>query len=157
MESKVIEVRVNKARILRTVRAEQTLAGFLREDLELPGTQMACGEGQCGSCTVLLDGQPIRSCLMLAIQAEGYEVTTVEGLAEDSLNPLQSAFRSHHALQCGFCTAGILMTATALLDGGAATEFQVREAIRGHLCRCTGYAGIVEAILECQRAPAPQL
>jgi carbon-monoxide dehydrogenase small subunit len=131
-----------------------TLADALRDRLGATGTHLGCEHGVCGACTVLLDGQPVRSCLVLAAQADGCSVETVEGLAEgDGLSALQQAFHEHHALQCGFCTPGILMTATALLrDEPDASEERVREALAGNLCRCTGYAPIVAAVRAAQRA-----
>ena len=127
-----------------------TLADFLREELDLTGTHLGCEHGVCGACTILFDGQAIRSCLMLAVQANGAEITTVEGLSSDGqLNSLQSAFRENHALQCGFCTPGMLITATAFLkDNPHPTEEQAREAISGNICRCTGYVSIVNAVVQ---------
>ncbi|HEX9892877.1 MAG TPA: (2Fe-2S)-binding protein [Gemmatimonadales bacterium] len=133
------------------------LSDFLRHDLELTGTHVGCEHGVCGACTVLLDGEAVRSCLVFAVQTDGREVTTVEGLAEGGeLHPLQAAFRQTHALQCGFCTPGILMTLVPFLreypDPG---EAQIREALSAHLCRCTGYANIVAAVrLAAVEAPA---
>lgn len=139
------------------------LTDFLRYELGATGTHVGCEHGVCGACTVLIDGEPARACLTLALQAEGRVLTTVEGLAADTpadgtLNALQAAFRRHHALQCGFCTAGILNAATAWLARVAAGEVQateaaVRDMLSGHLCRCTGYTPIVAAILEVARAP----
>ncbi len=127
------------------------LSDFLRHELGLTGTHVGCEHGICGSCTVLVDGEPARSCLMLAVQAEGREVRTVEGLSgdDDTLSVLQECFAEHHALQCGFCTAGILMSAAAWLrENPSPTERAVREMLSGHLCRCTGYGPIVAAILD---------
>jgi carbon-monoxide dehydrogenase small subunit len=132
-----------------------SLADFLREDLDLTGTHVGCEHGVCGACTVLLDGEPVRSCLMLAIQADGCHVMTVEGLAapDGTLHPLQQAFRDKHALQCGFCTPGILLTVYAhLRDGPAPGEPEIREMLAGNLCRCTGYQFIVEAVAAAARA-----
>jgi carbon-monoxide dehydrogenase small subunit len=128
-----------------------TLADFLRHALGLTGTHLGCEHGVCGACTVLLDGIAVRSCLMLAVQAEGHRITTVEGLAQgDALGPLQQSFWDKHGLQCGFCTPGILMTLTELMrDCADPTEAQVREVLSGHLCRCTGYQNIIAAALEC--------
>ena len=128
--------------------ARWTLADALRERLGATGTHLGCEHGVCGTCTVLLDGEPVRACLVLAVQADGREVETVEGLARgDELAPLQRAFHEHHALQCGFCTPGLLMAATALVrDEPNATPEQVREALAGNLCRCTGYTPIVAAV-----------
>jgi aerobic carbon-monoxide dehydrogenase small subunit len=130
------------------------LADCLREELRLTGTHLGCEHGVCGACTVMLDGEAVRSCLVLAVQAEGSAVTTVEGLSsEESLTPLQTAFRKHHALQCGFCTPGMLITAHALLsEEPDADEDRIRAALSGNLCRCTGYIPIVEAVLEARAA-----
>jgi aerobic-type carbon monoxide dehydrogenase small subunit (CoxS/CutS family) len=146
--TRTIRVTVNGQRHERAVEARTTLADFLREDLELTGTHLGCEHGVCGACTILLEGQPVRSCLLLAVQMDGASLTTVEGLADgDRLNPLQEAFWQHHGLQCGFCTPGILLTATAFLaDHPRPTLEEIREAISGNLCRCTGYHFIVEAI-----------
>lgn len=125
------------------------LADYLRDHLGLTGTNLGCEHGYCGACTVLVDGQTARSCLMLAVSAEGSEVTTVEALSPDGeLNPLQRAFQEAHGLQCGFCTPGFLMTATELLEhtDGPLEEAEIREAITGNICRCTGYVHIVDAI-----------
>jgi 2-furoyl-CoA dehydrogenase 2Fe-2S iron sulfur subunit len=126
------------------------LSDFLRHQLGATGTRVGCEHGVCGACTVLVDGRSSRSCLMLAVQAEGKKLQTVESLASaDTLNDLQQAFRKHHALQCGFCTAGILMSSTEFLANVLnPTEPQVRDMLSGHLCRCTGYTGIVNAVLE---------
>ena len=125
-----------------------TLADCLRHHLRLTGTHVGCEHGVCGACTVIVDGAAVRSCLMLAVQAEGAEVVTVEGLSNDAdLTPLQKAFRRHHALQCGFCTPGMLMSAHALLSQNAQpTEEEIRKALAGNLCRCTGYNNIVRAV-----------
>ncbi|MEV4129105.1 (2Fe-2S)-binding protein [Nocardia sp. NPDC049707] len=130
------------------------LSDALRRDLHLTGTHVGCEHGVCGACTVLLDGRAVRSCLLLAVQADEHEVTTVEGLSGDgTLNSLQSAFRSHHALQCGFCTPGILCTLTdALRTSPAPTEDDIRAALTGNLCRCTGYQNIVEAAVDAAAA-----
>jgi aerobic-type carbon monoxide dehydrogenase small subunit (CoxS/CutS family) len=143
-----VTVVVNGSRHERSVEARLLLSDFLRHDLGLTGTHVGCEHGVCGACTVLLDGEPVRSCLMFAVQADGHEVGTVEGLSNgDTLHPLQQAFHSSHALQCGFCTAGILMTLVAYLrDHPNPEEQEIREAISGNLCRCTGYANIVEAV-----------
>lgn len=125
------------------------LADFLREGLNLRGTHLGCEHGVCGACTVLLDGEPVRSCLLLAVQADGAEVTTVEALAHgEELHPLQEAFRERHALQCGFCTPGFLLTSLYLLERSPhlEDEREVREALSGNLCRCTGYQNIVDAV-----------
>jgi carbon-monoxide dehydrogenase small subunit len=132
------------------VKPSAMLVEVLRDQLELTGTKVACGEGECGACTVLLDGKPVNSCLVPALKAQGREVLTVEGLAPlGELHPLQKAFVEHGAVQCGYCTPGMLMSAKALLDHNPdPTEEEVRLAISGNLCRCTGYAKIVEAIVE---------
>ena len=146
---RTVRVRVNGVEQERPVEVRKNLADFLRDDLDLTGTHVGCEHGVCGACTVLLDGEPVRSCLLLAVQAEGTAVTTIEGLAdEERLHPLQQAFWDHHGLQCGFCTPGILMTLTAALrDNPDPDEMEVREALAGHLCRCTGYQGMVDAVL----------
>jgi aerobic-type carbon monoxide dehydrogenase small subunit (CoxS/CutS family) len=133
-----------------------TLADCLRHRLGLTGTHVGCEHGVCGACTVLIDGEAVRSCLTLAVQAQGTKVVTVEGLSnDDDLTPLQKAFRKHHALQCGFCTPGILTTAHALLTNEPnADEARIREVLSGNICRCTGYIPIIEAILEARAAYA---
>jgi carbon-monoxide dehydrogenase small subunit len=141
---------VNGQRYTRQVEARLLLSDFIRHELGLTGTHVGCEHGVCGACTILVDGTPMRSCLMLAVQANGRALSTVEGLAPgpDRLNPLQEAFRASHALQCGFCTPGILMTMTAFLkDNPSPTEPEVRDALSGNLCRCTGYQNIVDAVL----------
>jgi carbon-monoxide dehydrogenase small subunit len=145
---RVIEVRVNGVAYEEPVEPRRLLADFLREDLGLTGTHLGCEHGVCGACTVLVNGESVRSCLMLAVQADGAEVMTVEGLARDGkLHPLQEAFWEHHALQCGFCTPGILLTAYELLQSGERPDADaVRNAISGNLCRCTGYQNIVSAV-----------
>jgi len=144
-----ISVIVSGQEFDRIVEVRLTLADFLREELDLTGTHLGCEHGVCGACTILFDGQAIRSCLMPAVQANGAEITTVEDLSSDGqLNSLQSAFRENHALQCGFCTPGMLNTATAFLkDNPHPTEEQVREAISGNICRCTGYVSIGNAVV----------
>jgi len=143
-----VSVHVNGASVTRTVEVRRTLVDFLREDAGLTGTHIGCEHGVCGACTVLLDGQPVRSCLIFAVQADGAEVTTVEALGTaEALSPLQQAFAEHHALQCGFCTPGFLMTAHALLrDDPHPSDETIRDALGGHLCRCTGYQTIFEAV-----------
>jgi carbon-monoxide dehydrogenase small subunit len=134
--------------------ARKTLADFLREDLGLTGTHLGCEHGVCGACTVLLDGEPVRSCLMLAVQARGASITTIEGLADgDVMNPLQQALRDSHAFQCGFCTPGFVMQITALLnESPTPTEAEIRETLSGNLCRCTGYETIVNGVLQAARS-----
>jgi carbon-monoxide dehydrogenase small subunit len=147
---RTITVTVNGTSYERSVEVRMTLADFLRGELDLTGTHLGCEHGVCGACTVLLDGEAVRSCLLLAAQADGAELTTVEGLARGTeLHPLQQAFQDQHALQCGFCTPGFLMTAFAFLkEVPKPTEAEAREAISGNLCRCTGYQPIVRAILQ---------
>ncbi|MCW5669270.1 MAG: (2Fe-2S)-binding protein [Hydrogenophaga sp.] len=148
-ESVRIQLSVNGRAVDAQVEARLTLADFLREELNLTGTHLGCEHGVCGACTILVNQDPMRSCLMLAVQAEGCEVTTVEGLSQpDGLTDLQASFRQHHALQCGFCTAGMLTTAHAFLQRQPCpTREQACEAISGNICRCTGYIPIVDAIL----------
>ncbi|MEO5568716.1 MAG: (2Fe-2S)-binding protein [Gemmatimonadaceae bacterium] len=143
-----IAVTVNGRRVERTVESRVLLSDFLRHDLELTGTHVGCEHGVCGACTVLLDGEPVRSCLMFAVQVDGANVETVEQLGtEAALHPIQEAFREAHALQCGFCTPGILMTLVPFLrDNPSPSDDQIREALSGNLCRCTGYANIVTAV-----------
>ena len=154
-EKIVVALRVNGAAHQVLVAPERTLLEVLREDLGLTGAKEGCGVGACGTCTVLLDGSPVRSCLTLACEAEGCEVLTIEGLAdtwpgraEGELHPIQEAFVAHHGIQCGFCTPGMILSAKALLDTTPRpTEAQVRHALSGQVCRCTGYAKIVESVL----------
>ena len=150
MDKRTIQLTVNGSAVTREVETRLHLADFLRRELRLTGTHLGCEHGVCGACTVLVDGEAVRSCLMLAVQADGRQVTTTEGLAaaDGTLSPLQQAFRDKHGLQCGFCTPGMLTTLTAFLrEKPNPTEAEVRDAISGNLCRCTGYAGIVEAAL----------
>jgi len=144
-----IALTVNGKEYRRTVETRTTLADFLRHDLGLTGTHVGCEHGVCGACTVLVEHRSARACLMLAVQCDGLDVSTVEGLAKDGmLNPLQEAMQDSHGLQCGFCTPGVLMTLTEFLrDQANPTEAQVREALTGNLCRCTGYQGMVDAAL----------
>ena len=150
---RLIQLTVNGQVYERTVEVRLTLADLLREELNLTGTHLGCEHGICGACTIVLNGEAVRSCLMLAVQADGASLLTVEGLATGTtLHPLQQAFHEHHALQCGFCTPGLLMTAHAFLqETPNPTVEQVREAISGNICRCTGYAPIVQAILQASR------
>jgi carbon-monoxide dehydrogenase small subunit len=144
-----IRLRVNGREHELTVEARRTLADMLRHDLGYTGTHLGCEHGICGACTVLVDGGPVRACLMFGVQADGTEVSTVEGLAAgDELSDLQQAFSDHHALQCGFCTPGMMLAAKALLDANPdPTEEDVRWALSGNLCRCTGYQNIVKSVL----------
>lgn len=151
--TRTIRLTVNGTDYTRRVPVRLTLADFIRQELGLTGTHLGCEHGVCGACTIHLNGEAVRSCLMLAVQADGAKLTTVEGIAAGGgLNPLQQAFQENHALQCGFCTPGFLMTASAFLrETPSPDEAQVREAISGNLCRCTGYSAIVKAILEASR------
>jgi len=151
--ARTIRLSVNGTTHTVTVEPRRTLADVLREDLSLTGTHVGCEHGVCGACTVLWDGAPVRSCLLFAIQLDGAALTTVEGLADgEQLHPIQEAFWATHGLQCGFCTPGILLTAKALLDENPSPdEAEIREAIGGNLCRCTGYHFIVEAIATAAR------
>jgi carbon-monoxide dehydrogenase small subunit len=144
-----ITMRVNGAARAGEAEARKTLADFLRDDLDLTGTHVGCEHGVCGACTVIVDGRAVRSCLMLAVQAAGHEVTTVEGLAPDGeLGPLQQAMADSHGFQCGFCTPGFLMQATAFLGAHPdADEREIREALSGNICRCTGYQSIIDGVL----------
>jgi aerobic-type carbon monoxide dehydrogenase small subunit (CoxS/CutS family) len=145
-----ITVSVNGVRYRRRVESRTLLSDFLRHDLGLAGTHVGCEHGVCGACTILLDGQPVRSCLMFAVQTESQEISTVEGLAgtDGEYHPLQQAMHDHHGLQCGYCTPGILMTMAAFLDENRSPrEHEVREALSGNLCRCTGYQNIVDAVM----------
>lgn len=144
-----IGVTVNGKEFSREVEPRMLLSDFLRHELDLTGTHVGCEHGVCGACTVLLDGEPIRSCLMFAVQSDGHAIETVESLSTDmkELHPVQQAFWEKHGLQCGFCTPGILMTVVAFLkENPDPTELEIREAISGNLCRCTGYQNIVEAV-----------
>jgi len=145
-----VTLTVNGAPVSAAVEPRTHLADFLREQLLLTGTHIGCEHGVCGACTILLDGEPVRSCLMLAVQAKDHEISTVEGLAgkDGEYHPLQQAMHDHHGLQCGYCTPGILMTMTAFLSENASpSEEEVREALSGNLCRCTGYQNIVDAVM----------
>ena len=147
-----IALTVNGRLVRETVEPRLLLTDFLRHRLGLTGTHVGCEHGICGACTVLLDGTAVRGCCLLAVQADGATVSTVESLAGTArLNPLQEAFRRHHALQCGFCTPGILMGATDLLARGTPTREEIVDMLSGHLCRCTGYAPIVDALEEAPR------
>jgi carbon-monoxide dehydrogenase small subunit len=151
---RTISVKVNGQAYSREVETRLTLADFLRHELRLTGTHVGCEHGVCGACTVLVGGQSARACLMLAVQCDGAEVTTVEGLSDgENLNTLQQAFQDCHGLQCGFCTPGVLITLTEFLrDHANPTEAEVREALSGNLCRCTGYQGMVQAALKAAAA-----
>ena len=156
-DRRTIKLTVNGVRHEGEVETRLTLGDFLRRDLGLTGTHLGCEHGVCGACTVHLDGEAVRSCILFAVQADGARVTTVEGLAkaDGTLHPVQQAFRDHHGLQCGFCTPGMLMTLAAFLaENASPTEREVREAISGNICRCTGYQGIVAAALDAARSAA---
>ncbi|MBM4308306.1 MAG: (2Fe-2S)-binding protein [Deltaproteobacteria bacterium] len=148
MKKTAITLNVNNEIHEVMVYPNRTLLEVLRDDLHLTGTKESCGEGVCGSCTVLINGTPVRSCLTLAVAAQSKEITTIEGLSVgEKLHPVQEAFVNHHAIQCGFCTPGVILTAYALLkENPNPTEVEIRRAISGNICRCTGYAKMVEAI-----------
>jgi carbon-monoxide dehydrogenase small subunit len=144
-----IEVHVNGSPRRHSVPPRLTLADYLRVDCGLTGTHLGCEHGVCGACTVLLDGEAVRACLVFAVQADGAEVTTIEAMASDdgTLSPVQAAFRDHHGLQCGFCTPGFIVSATAFLEENPSpTDGEIREALSGNICRCTGYQGIIAAV-----------
>lgn len=145
---KIITLKVNNKEYEVAVAPNRTLTQVLREDLNLPGTKCGCDMGDCGACTVILDDRPVNSCLVLAVQAHNREITTIEGVADGpSLHPVQQAFVDHGAIQCGFCTPGMVLSAKSLLEKNMdPTEYEIREALSGNLCRCTGYQKIVEAV-----------
>ncbi len=156
-EKMAVHLTVNGTPVAVDVEPRLHLADLLRVRLGLTGTKLGCEQGACGACTVLLDGEAVRSCLVLAVQADGHEVRTVEGLCEGTdMSPLQASFHEHHALQCGFCTAGFLMAATALLeDNPEPSEDEVLTALSGNICRCTGYATIVDAVMTANKEKTP--
>ncbi|HET6171831.1 MAG TPA: (2Fe-2S)-binding protein [Gaiellales bacterium] len=148
-DSRTISVEVNGETHEREIAARRLLVHFIRDDLDLTGTHIGCDTGNCGACTVQLNGEAVKSCMMLAVQADGARIRTVEDLAGDDggLTPLQRAFTDHHALQCGYCTPGMLMSATVLLEQNPRpSEHEVRAALQGNICRCTGYWNIIEAV-----------
>lgn len=156
MTTHTISVRVNGTTYERTVEARMLLSDFLRHELHLTGTHVGCEHGSCGACTILMDGQAVRSCLLFAVQAQGHEIMTIEGLTPEwkpgsdpeDMHPIQIAFREKHGLQCGFCTPGFVLTLLPFLtENPDPTEKEIRQAISGNLCRCTGYQGIVDAAL----------
>ena len=160
-ERRVVRLTVNGEPAERLVEPRKSLADFLRQDLELTGTHLGCEHGVCGACTVLLEGKPVRSCLLFAVQLDGAEVRTVEWLARDgALHPIQAAFHEHFALQCGYCTPGILMTVHDLLQRSPSpSREEIRRELAGNICRCTGYQAIVDAVEDAAarlRAPAPR-
>ncbi|MCL5075222.1 MAG: (2Fe-2S)-binding protein [Chloroflexi bacterium] len=152
MKEHLIELTVNgKGRRLR-VKPNELLLNVLRNDLNLTGTKYGCGIGECGACTVLIEGRPMLSCLTLAVSVDGQNITTIEGIGGTKLDPIQESFLEHGAVQCGFCTPGMILTTKALLEENPSpTEDEIREYIRGNICRCTGYTSIVKAIAECNR------
>ena len=145
---KMITLKVNDLEYDLVIQVNRTLTQVLRENLRLTGTKQGCSLGDCGSCTVLMDGQPVNSCLVLAVEAEGHQILTIEGLSEEGkLHPIQQAFVEHGSIQCGFCSPGMILSAKALLDKNPTpAKSEIREAISGNLCRCTGYQKIVDAI-----------
>lgn len=145
---RIIHMKLNGEPVEALIQDNRTMLDFLRKNMGLSGTKKGCEEGECGACTILVNGKPMNSCLMLAFEADGQEITTIEGIKKGSeLHPVQKAFIEKWALQCGFCTPGMIMSAIALLEENShPTEYEIREAIAGNLCRCTGYAKIVEAI-----------
>ena len=147
-KERTVTVAVNGTTYEREVEARKLLIHFIRDDLDLTGSHIGCDTGNCGACSVIVDGTLVKSCMMLAVQADGASIETVEGLAnEDELVPLQQAFSDHHALQCGYCTPGMLMSATALLrKNPKPSDEEIRKGIQGNICRCTGYVNIVEAV-----------
>jgi len=148
-EEITISLTINGEHLTGRAHPRMLLSDFIRDELGLTGTHVGCEHGVCGACTIHLDGRPVRACLMLAVQADGGQLSTVEGLAatDGTLNRLQRAFREHHALQCGFCTPGILMSMTTLLAGNPKpTDSEIEDVLSGHLCRCTGYAAIIKAV-----------
>lgn len=157
IERFVVSITVNGDEYTKMVKANRLLVNFLRDDLDLTGTKKGCELGDCGSCTVLLDGKPINSCLMLAVEADGREFITVEGVAtNEKLDHIQEKFIEHGALQCGYCTPGMILSAKALLTSNPKpTEYQVRKAISGNLCRCTGYINIIKAIMDASGQEIP--
>ena len=146
--AQTVSVEVNGTTYEREVEARRLLIHFLRDDLDLTGSHVGCDTGNCGACSVILDGTLVKSCMLLAVQADGSSIETVEGLAQDDeLTPLQQAFSDQHGLQCGYCTPGMLMSATALLrENSRPSDEEIAKAIQGNICRCTGYVNIVEAI-----------
>ena len=149
LREQTVGVEINGELHEREVEARRLLVHFIRDDLDLTGTHVGCDTGNCGACTIILDGKAVKSCMLLAVQADGARITTVEGLAPDDgeLTPLQQAFSAHHALQCGYCTPGMLISATHLLERNPQpSEEEIRRGIQGNICRCTGYVNIVKAI-----------
>jgi len=156
--SRTISVEVNGTTYEREVETRRLLVHFIRDDLGLTGTHIGCDTGNCGACTIRLGGDAVKSCMLLAVQADGKQLHTIEGLApDDELTPLQRSFSEHHALQCGYCTPGMLMSASALLESNPRpSEDEIRIAIQGNICRCTGYVNIVEAIAAAAEGGRPE-
>src|SRR5215469_7990058 len=155
MAEMVASMTVNGRKYSATVEPRRTLADFLREQCHLTGTHLGCEHGVCGACTVLVDGRAVRSCLMFAVQADGADVTTIEGIAssDGELSPVQAAFRDCHGLQCGFCTPGFVVSVTAFLrDNPSPSDEEIRDALTGNVCRCTGYQGIIRAVEQAARS-----
>jgi len=150
----VVSLTINGTSVVKDVAANTLLVQFIRDELGLTGTHVGCDTSQCGACAIHVNDMPVKSCTMLAVQADGCKITTIEGLApDDNLHPMQQAFHEHHGLQCGFCTPGMVMTAVAFAkDNPDATEQQVRRALEGNLCRCTGYQNIIDAVLDGAKA-----
>jgi aerobic carbon-monoxide dehydrogenase small subunit len=148
VSSRTVSVEVNDTTYEREVEARRLLIHFLRDDLDLTGSHVGCDTGNCGACSVILDGTLVKSCMLLAVQADGAKIETVEGLSdEEQLSPLQQAFSDHHALQCGYCTPGMLMSATALLrESATPSDEEIAKALQGNICRCTGYWNIFKAV-----------
>jgi aerobic-type carbon monoxide dehydrogenase small subunit (CoxS/CutS family) len=145
---KLLKLRVNGEDLELYVEPWKTLRDVIHDELELTGTKMGCSSGRCGACTVIIDGKAVKSCLILAFQAKEREIITIEGLGKDGLHPLQQAFIDHFAVQCGFCTPGMILTAKALLDENPGASYEeVKEGLKGNLCRCTGYVKIMDAIM----------
>ena len=153
----MLSLKVNGQAVSRDVAPQTLLVEFIRDHLRLTGTHVGCDTAQCGACTVHMDGRAVKACAMLAVQAEGASITTIEGLSQDgTMHPMQAAFRECHGLQCGFCTPGMVMSAVQLLaDNPKASEAEIREGLEGNLCRCTGYHNIVKAIQFCQSGQQP--
>jgi len=145
---KLLKLRVNGENVELYVESCKTLRDVIHDDLELTGTKIGCSSGRCGACTVIINGKAVKSCLILAFQAQGRDILTIEGLCKDGLHPLQQAFIDHFAVQCGYCTPGIILTAKALLDENPDASYEeVKEGLKGNLCRCTGYVKIMDAIM----------
>lgn len=150
MTEREIEITLNGRRRKFRAKPNELLINVLRDRFSLTGAKYGCGLGECGACTVLVEGKPVLSCLTLAVSMDGHDIRTIEGLGDEKLDPLQESFLEHGAVQCGFCTPGMIMTARSLLDGNPSpSEEEIREYLRGNLCRCTGYQGIIQAVKHC--------